>query len=57
MKQQTQVPPIQVRLPDGLRDDIRKSAKESFRTLQAEILYRLNLLERLKQDGKIQNFN
>lgn len=56
MKQQTQAP-IQIRLPDDLREEVKRSAKESFRTMQAEILYRLNLLERLKQDGKLQGIN
>ncbi|WP_349573137.1 Arc family DNA-binding protein [Azotobacter salinestris] len=50
---QKKINPIQVRLPEEMKERIEKAAKASFRSAHGEILYRLNLLDQLEAQGKV----
>lgn len=52
-KEVATVPPMQLRIPPKMKERISASADKSFRTLHSEILYRLDLLEKMEDRGEI----
>lgn len=53
MNKNKTINPMQLRMPDELKDYISKSAEQCFRTLHSEVLYRLSLLKEMEEKGEI----
>lgn len=49
----TAINPMQLRIPQEMKERIAKSADRSFRTLHSEVLYRLQLVEELERKGEL----
>ncbi|HFS6893637.1 Arc family DNA-binding protein [Morganella morganii] len=53
MNKSKTINPMQLRMPDELKDYISKSADKCLRTLHSEVLYRLMLLREMEEKGEV----
>lgn len=52
-KEVTAVNPMQLRIPQDMKERIAQNAIRAFRTLHSEVLYRLQLLDEMERKGEI----
>lgn len=52
-KEVTTVNPMQLRIPEDMKGQIKGAADRTFRTMHSEVLYRLKLIDDLIQKGVI----
>lgn len=52
-KEVTAVNPMQLRIPQDMKERIAQNASRAFRTLHSEVLYRLQLLDEMERKGEI----
>ncbi|ENO7355533.1 Arc family DNA-binding protein [Morganella morganii] len=53
MNKSKTINPMQLRMPDELKEYISKSADKCLRTLHSEVLYRLMLLREMEEKGEV----